>query len=586
MNLKDIKYRLLEFWNDFKREKSGLIGLGILVLCILVVVFEPVLLPYKATNDSWSKMDYWKDNSPGAAPVWTNFFAKKKSATTKRLENPEISDIENYVAPSDFYTDDYDYSGWDDWDTYSTDDSTWDDWDTEADVLDDADDEWANWGAWDDDDDWDDEDDEWANWGAWDDWDDWDDDEDWDDGWGSAAAEIDDSLTVYVDDWDDDDDDWEYVPMGMDVRMYEFTYNYKYDLPPLDLILHLNTTSNFQGTLLIERPDEKTMSINIRPVIQGRDLRFSLEADGKSDAFEFAKRYASRESSSHADPSHIRTTSMIFAQANEDQFENFESLKGEYKFKVIVPSAIFSNLDEDIDGVRFILPGRVSGLLGTDPNKRDIFSGVIAGLKWALFIGLVTSVVSVLIGVMYGIISAYLGGMPDNIMSVIFEFFISIPLLPVLIVLNAVVSKPSIWIIIGSLVVFSWTGSVKVVRSMGLQIKEETYIEAAKALGAGNGRIIFKHMAPILLPYSFANMALAVPGAIVTEASLSLLGLGDPSIVTWGQILHQAQASGATLNGMWWWIIPPGLFIALMGMTFAFVGFAMDKILHPKLRTR
>ena len=93
-------------------------------------------------------------------------------------------------------------------------------------------------------------------------------------------------------------------------------------------------------------------------------------------------------------------------------------------------------------------------------------------------------------------------------------------------------------------------------------------------------------MIPLLIPYSFASMALYVPSAIVYEASISLLGLGDATIVTWGQILHDALRGGAVINGLWWWVIPPGLFIALMGMTFAFIGFAMDRILHPKLRTR
>jgi len=88
------------------------------------------------------------------------------------------------------------------------------------------------------------------------------------------------------------------------------------------------------------------------------------------------------------------------------------------------------------------------------------------------------------------------------------------------------------------------------------------------------------------VPYSFASMALYVPGAVVYEATVSLLGLGDSTIVTWGQILHDALTGGAVLSGLWWWVVPPGLVIALVGMTFAFVGFAMDKILHPKLRTR
>jgi len=191
----------------------------------------------------------------------------------------------------------------------------------------------------------------------------------------------------------------------------------------------------------------------------------------------------------------------------------------------------------------------------------------------------------VLLGVLYGIISAYFGGAIDSAMNFVYELFVSMPVLPILIVISAVF-KPSIWFIIAALVVFSWTGPVKTVRSMAMQIKEETYIEAARALGAGKWRIIFKHMLPLLIPYSFASMALSVPGAILYEASVSLLGLGDATITTWGQILHDALSSGAVLNGLWWWVVPPGFSIAIMGMSFAFIGSAMDKILHPKLRTR
>ena len=232
-----------------------------------------------------------------------------------------------------------------------------------------------------------------------------------------------------------------------------------------------------------------------------------------------------------------------------------------------------------------VVTGSVSGILGTDDSKRDLFSGLIAGLKWALLIGFLTSAISVLIGVMYGIISAYFGGKVDSLMQFFYQIVNSMPVLPVLIVISAIF-KPSIFMLIGVMVFFFWTGSVMTVRSMALQIKEETYIEAAKALGAKKSRIIFKHMVPILIPYSFASMALSVPSAIVYESSVSLLGLGDATIVTWGQILHDAMQGAAILKGVWWWVLPPGLLIAIMGMTFAFLGFSMDKILHPKLKTR
>jgi len=233
----------------------------------------------------------------------------------------------------------------------------------------------------------------------------------------------------------------------------------------------------------------------------------------------------------------------------------------------------------------FTFSGGVSGWLGTDSSKRDVWSGIVAGVKWALLIGLLTAFTAVSIGVIYGVMSAYLGGWKDSLMQRIFELFLGVPLLPVLIVMSAIF-KPSIWILITMMSCFYWVGPVKTVRSMGLQIKEETYIEAARAFGASSNRIIFKHMVPLLIPYAFASMALYVPRAIVVEATISLLGLGDSTIVTWGQILRDALTGGAVLNGLWWWVIPPGLFIALMGMTFAFIGFAMDKILHPKLRTR
>ena len=127
-------------------------------------------------------------------------------------------------------------------------------------------------------------------------------------------------------------------------------------------------------------------------------------------------------------------------------------------------------------------------------------------------------------------------------------------------------------------------GIARIARSMSLQIKEQTYIEAAKALGAGNSRIIFKHVLPQLLPYAFAVMALSVPGAVIAEASLSFLGIGDPTAVTWGQILNAAQEQAATTKGYWWWVLPPGLAIAIVGLTFVLIGTALDKILNPRLR--
>jgi peptide/nickel transport system permease protein len=124
----------------------------------------------------------------------------------------------------------------------------------------------------------------------------------------------------------------------------------------------------------------------------------------------------------------------------------------------------------------------------------------------------------------------------------------------------------------------------KVSRSLALQLKNMEYVEAAKLMGQSDTRIIFKHVIPQLLPLTFASIAIAVPGAILGEAALSFLGLGDPSIPTWGQILHDANSAGAAARGLWWWIIPPGMMIAVTGLAFVLIGNALDSILNPRSR--
>jgi peptide/nickel transport system permease protein len=232
-----------------------------------------------------------------------------------------------------------------------------------------------------------------------------------------------------------------------------------------------------------------------------------------------------------------------------------------------------------------MVSGDVSGLLGTDVFKRDIFTGLVVGVRWALIIGILTSIVTVVAGILLAVIAAFMGGVIDWSLSRLYELIYLLPVLPFLIVVSAIF-KPSIWTLVAIICLFFWVGPFKPAYSMALQIREETYIEASKGVGASKWRIMLRHIVPILLPFSFAQMALSIPGVIVYEASISLLGLGDATIVTWGQILSDALGQGAVINNLWWWVIPPGLMIALMGMSFAFLGTSLDKILHPKLRSR
>jgi len=221
--------------------------------------------------------------------------------------------------------------------------------------------------------------------------------------------------------------------------------------------------------------------------------------------------------------------------------------------------------------------------MGTDELRRDLAVGIFWGAPVALFIGLTVSLASVLIGLIYGIVAGYKGKRTDEGLMRINDLFYSLPTLPILVILSVLIGR-SIFLIAGFLIIFGWIGTAKISRSLALQIKNFNYIEAAKLMGQSDFKIIFKHIIPQLLPLTLASIAIAVPSAILAEAALSFLGLGDPSIPTWGQILHQANSAEAAARGLWWWIIPPGLMIALTGLAFALIGNAIESITNIRSR--
>lgn len=456
---------LIEFFNEFKKDKTGVVGLCILLLAIFVSLFEPIILTYKEAPKRWRDITYWQDNPASAPPEWLNFFSREKSAITTDIK--PISVKTNYIE----------------------------------------------------------------------------------------------NQAVYK---------------------AIFEYDYKFDKSPVDLIFHANVDNSSALVWNVTRPDGAVITLSDSLHNTKGDLRISAFNDSKNRIFRFYRESVPRMLARQIDTLTTNPMKILFNTKKDDMAKNFLALKGIYKFEA---TANFSDINSSFENPYMVLVGSMSGIMGTDNMKRDIFSGLISGLKWALFIGIATSFISVIIGVMYGIVSAYFGGFVDSFMQFVYQIFIGIPVLPVMIVMSAIF-KPTIWTMITMMIFFSWTGSVMTVRSMAMQLKEETYIEAARTIGASHFRIIFNHLAPLLLPFSFASMALAVPSAIVYESSLSLLGLGDATIVTWGQILHDAMKGSAVLSGLWWWIIPPGILIAVLGMSFAFLGFALDKILHPKLKSR
>ncbi len=257
-----------------------------------------------------------------------------------------------------------------------------------------------------------------------------------------------------------------------------------------------------------------------------------------------------------------------------------EPLKGNYVFSVDVYSI---NSEAQIPKSKLIIGGKAFGIMGTDELRRDLAVGLLWGTPLALFIGLVVAIASVIMGLLYGVYAGFKGKKTDEAMMRFNDVIYALPALPFLIILSVTISN-SIFLMVGFLMIFGWVGIAKVSRSMSLQIKTRGYVDAANMMGQKDSKIILKHILPQLLPYAFASIAISVPAAITTEAGLSFLGLGDPSFPTWGQILHDANTFGAAPRGLWWWIMPPGVMIAITGLAFVFIGSALDAIVNPKLK--
>lgn len=260
--------------------------------------------------------------------------------------------------------------------------------------------------------------------------------------------------------------------------------------------------------------------------------------------------------------------------------QNSEVLKGRYN---IVVNLFGTNSENEIISSKLIIGGKAFGLMGTDELRRDLAVGLLWGTPLALFIGIVVAVGSVIMGLFYGVYAGYKGKLTDEALMRFNDVIYALPALPFLIILAVTISN-SIFLIIGFLMIFGWVGVAKVSRSMALQIKTKGYVEASRMMGQKNSKIILRHVLPQLLPYAFASIAISVPAAITTEAGLSFLGLGDPTFPTWGQILHDANVYGAASRGLWWWIVPPGIMIAITGLAFVFIGNALDAIVNPKLK--
>lgn len=269
---------------------------------------------------------------------------------------------------------------------------------------------------------------------------------------------------------------------------------------------------------------------------------------------------------------------------------------GSYTFKmeiIINDENAGENTDITVylDNLQILFYGEAFGLLGTDgrfAGPRDIFTTLLHGTRVSLIVGLVSAFFAVTLGLFLGLVSGYVGGAVDESIMRFADFLLVLPTLPLLIVL-IVVTSPTIWNLIFILSLFGWMGFSRTVRSMVLSLRERPFVEAAKAVGASKLYIIRKHILPNVFAFVYITLATFVPGAIIVEASLSWLGLFDPTVVSWGRMFYEFTASGVINRGIsdyWFWVLPPGIAIAVLALSFILLGFALDELLNPRLRKR
>ncbi|MEI8217304.1 MAG: ABC transporter permease [Eubacteriales bacterium] len=230
-------------------------------------------------------------------------------------------------------------------------------------------------------------------------------------------------------------------------------------------------------------------------------------------------------------------------------------------------------------------PPSMQHLLGTDDMGRDVLANLVSGGRISLLIGILATLISMFIGTFIGIASGYFGKGIDNFFMRFTDFFLVIPWLPLMMVLAAILGT-NIWNIIFVIGLTSWAGTARVVRSQTLSIKERQFIERTISIGASHKHIMIRHILPNVFPLIFANTVLVASVAIVSETTLSFLGLGDPSMASWGMMLHYAFESGAASIGAYWYYLPPGICVVAVVLSFTLMGYAFDEILNPKLRGR
>jgi peptide/nickel transport system permease protein len=229
-------------------------------------------------------------------------------------------------------------------------------------------------------------------------------------------------------------------------------------------------------------------------------------------------------------------------------------------------------------------PPSAAHWLGTTQLGQDVLAQVVTGTGATLEIGAGAGLLATVISIVIGIGGGYAGGIADETLSLLSNVVLVIPALPLIIVIASFVHASGIWPTVAVIAFVSWAASARVLRAQTLSVRNREYVLAAKAGGEPGWRIVLFEILPNELPIIVSQFIFSMIFAILTQAGLAFLGLASSAQLTWGTILYYAQNDGAMSSGAWWWFVPPGLCIAVLGMGLAFINFSLDEVLNPRLR--
>jgi peptide/nickel transport system permease protein len=354
------------------------------------------------------------------------------------------------------------------------------------------------------------------------------------------------------------------TPNSQDISTVDviYSFDYNYDGFPQEMVLYFNTKFN-----------EKLPFVSVAWLTpDGRKIRIVDMAVDHKSTFRFSQDPKLQKS--------LKSENVMQALFADPHAKNSPPIKG--KYQLVISGTTFEKAS-DIDA-QFVFHGGLFGLAGTDKYRRDLLLPLLYGTPIALAFGLLAALGTALLTMIIAAIGTWYGGWVDELIQRITEVNLVLPFLAILIMVGTFYSR-SIWLMLGVTILLSiFSGQIKTYRAIFLQSKESSYIEAAQAYGASNSRIIFTYLIPRMVPLLIPALVSSVPSFVFLEASLAVLGLGDPVLPTWGKVIDDAFADGALYRGLYYWVLEPAVLLMITGLGFAMLGFALDRIFNPRLR--